>query len=161
MLYHRITTETDLVSCNNISRAIPESKGMYVIFQKKGKKKSKKVLKRAKKATFLKISAKMYKIWKYFEKGRWSRSIISHNELLEKILISHFDFILCIITKGIWSSTVKMSSPQQNALMYQKNQEIAWQITNKIDSSYLTFHFLIKSQTIKFESQYLQNPFSA
>ena len=39
---------------------ILESKGMRAIFQKKGKKRAK----------YLKIWAKMYKIWKYFEKGQ-------------------------------------------------------------------------------------------
>ena len=43
---------------------ILESKGMRAIFQKKGKKKFKKRVK------YWKISAKMYKIWKYFEKGQ-------------------------------------------------------------------------------------------
>ena len=42
---------------------ILESKGMRAIFQKKGKK-------MAKRAKYLKIWAKMYKIWKYFEKGQ-------------------------------------------------------------------------------------------
>ena len=44
-------------------RAILESKGMYAIFQKM----SKKCLKRAK---YMKIWAKIYKIRKYFEKGQ-------------------------------------------------------------------------------------------
>ena len=43
-----------------ISGPILESKGMCVIFQKKGKKKAK----------YLKVWAKMYKIWNYFEKGQ-------------------------------------------------------------------------------------------
>ena len=42
-------------------------KGMYAIFQKKGKK----MLKKDKKVKkYLKIWAKMYKIGKYFEKGQ-------------------------------------------------------------------------------------------
>ena len=36
-----------------------ENKGMRAIFQKKGKERIK----------YLKLWAKMYKIWKYFEKG--------------------------------------------------------------------------------------------
>ena len=41
-----------------------ESKGMRAIFQKKGKKKGQQ------RAKYSKISAKTYKIWKYFEKGK-------------------------------------------------------------------------------------------
>ena len=43
--------------------SIVESKGMHAIFQKKGKKEQKR-------AKYLKIWAKKYKIWKYFEKGK-------------------------------------------------------------------------------------------
>ena len=50
--------------------------------------------------------------------------IIAHDKLLEKAQISHIQSILCIITKAIKSSTVKMSPPQQNVLIYEKNQEI-------------------------------------
>ena len=42
--------------------------------------------------------------------------------------ISHIQSILCFITKGIRSSTVKMSPPQENVLIYQKSQEIIWQV---------------------------------
>ena len=42
---------------------ILESKGMRAIFHEKGKKGQKR-------AKYLKIWAKMYKIWKYFEKGQ-------------------------------------------------------------------------------------------
>ena len=38
--------------------------------------------------------------------------------------ISHIQSILCFITKGVRSSTVKMSPLQKNVLIYQKNQEI-------------------------------------
>ena len=38
--------------------------------------------------------------------------------------ISHIQFILCFITRDIRSSKVKMSPPQQNVLIYQKNQEL-------------------------------------
>ena len=45
--------------------------------------------------------------------------LIPHNS------ISHVQSILCFITKGIRSSTVKMSHPEENVLIYQKNQELA------------------------------------
>ena len=45
--------------------------------------------------------------------------------------ISHIQTNFCCIKKGIRSSTVKMSSPQQNVLIYPKNQELVWQITLK------------------------------
>ena len=48
---------------------ILESKGMYAIFSKKGKKGQQNVNKRPKRANHLKIWATVYKIRKYFEKG--------------------------------------------------------------------------------------------
>ena len=39
--------------------------------------------------------------------------------------IFHIQFILCFITKGIRSSTVKMSALQHDVLIYQKDQELA------------------------------------
>ena len=49
-----------------MSGPILGSKGMRAIFQKKGPKKKK----GQKRAKYLKNWAKMYKIWKYFEKGQ-------------------------------------------------------------------------------------------
>ena len=46
-----------------LSGPVLEPKGMHVIFQKNGKKWQKM-------AKYLKIGVKMYKIWKYFEKGQ-------------------------------------------------------------------------------------------
>ena len=52
-------------------KPILESKGMRAIFQKKGKKRvNKNVKKGQKRVKYLKICAKTYKIWKYSEKGQ-------------------------------------------------------------------------------------------
>ena len=55
--------------CNS-ARPILDSKGMRAIFQKKGKSRAKKILNRAQKGKYWKVWAKMYKIWKYFQKGQ-------------------------------------------------------------------------------------------
>ena len=56
-----------------LSGPILKGKDMCAIFQKKGKKR----------ATNLKKGQKMYKIWKYWKKGRRFCVIIAHNKLLE------------------------------------------------------------------------------
>ena len=53
-----------LENFSTLTGPILESKGMRVIFHKKGQKKGKK------RAKYLKIWAKMYQIWKHFEKGQ-------------------------------------------------------------------------------------------
>ena len=73
---------------------------------------------------FGKKSAKTYEIRKYFEKRQVIVCDYHTNKLLQKALISYIQSILCIITKGIRPSTVKISPPQQNALIYLKNQKI-------------------------------------
>ena len=50
--------------------------------------------------------------------------VTTETDLIPYNNISHILFILCFIAKGISSSTVKMSPPQQNVLIYQKNQEL-------------------------------------
>ena len=54
-----LSVDTQWVS---LAGPVLESNGMCAIFQKKGKKGQKR-------ANYFKIWAKMYKIWKYFEKG--------------------------------------------------------------------------------------------
>ena len=66
--YFQVLLKTYTKPCTNnyvISCAGPilESKGMHAIFKKTGKKKFFKM------AKYLEIWAKMYNIWKYFEKG--------------------------------------------------------------------------------------------
>ena len=51
------------MGCLTLAWPILESKGMRAIFQKKGKDK-------VKKGKIFENSGKMYKIWKYFEKGQ-------------------------------------------------------------------------------------------
>ena len=51
---------------------------MRAIFQKKSKQIAK----------YLQIWAKIYKICKYFENGRWLGTIIARNKLLEYVLIT-------------------------------------------------------------------------
>ena len=51
--------------------------------------------------------------------------ITTEIDLIPHDSISHFQSILCFVTKGIRSSTVKMSHPEENVLIYQKNQELA------------------------------------
>ena len=50
--------------------------------------------------------------------------------------ISHIQSILCFITTATRSVSVKMFPPQQNVVIYQKNEEI-----NKTDNSKLIFNF--------------------
>ena len=61
-LYFLITLNIFNLLALNLSWPILESKFMRAIFQKKGKKRTKKCLKKAKRAKYLKIWPKMYKI---------------------------------------------------------------------------------------------------
>ena len=87
---------------------------MHGVFQKKGKKRPK----------YLKILAKMYKIWKYFERKQVAACVYCTQSTARKGPDLPYSVHLCIITKVIRSSTVKMFPSQQNVLIYQKNQEI-------------------------------------
>ena len=58
---------------------ILEIKAMRAVFQKQGKK-------MLKKAKYMKIWAKINKVWKSLKKGRWLRVINAGNKLLEKAL---------------------------------------------------------------------------
>ena len=85
--------EIDLVPCNNNSRACSrELEHACNLAQKRAK--------------YSHIWAKMYEIWKYFEKRQVIVCDYHTNKLLQKALISYIQSILCIITKGIRPSTL-------------------------------------------------------
>ena len=50
--------------------------------------------------------------------------VTTETDLMPYNNISYIQFILCFITIATRSSSVKMFPPQQNIVIYQKNQEL-------------------------------------
>ena len=49
--------------------------------------------------------------------------VTTESDLMSYNKIFHFQSVLCLTTTATRSSSVKMSPPQQNIVIYQKNQE--------------------------------------